>query len=180
MTKPRVIVVGGGPAGLMAAGQAASLGAETLLLEKMDRPGRKLRITGKGRCNLTNVAALSRFFTSELIAFIEAIGVPTVTERGGRVFPVSGKAGDVVSALVQWVKDCGVIIKTRSPVKRLHVEKGRVAGVSSPAGVLPILIPGPPGTGMDWPNRPGTALCLSGPRWFPWKQPAMLPLDCRT
>ncbi|MCD6295779.1 MAG: NAD(P)/FAD-dependent oxidoreductase, partial [Deltaproteobacteria bacterium] len=101
MTKPRVIVVGGGPAGLMAAGQAASLGAETLLLEKMDRPGRKLGITGKGRCNLTNVAVLSdfithygpngrflrqafsRFFTHELIAFIEALGVSTVTERGG-------------------------------------------------------------------------------------------------
>ncbi|MBW1900702.1 MAG: NAD(P)/FAD-dependent oxidoreductase, partial [Deltaproteobacteria bacterium] len=55
----RVIVVGGGAAGLMAAGQAARLGAETLLLEKMDRPGRKLRITGKGRCNLTNIADLS-------------------------------------------------------------------------------------------------------------------------
>ena len=55
----RVIVVGGGAAGLMAAGQAAGMGAETLVLEKMDRPGRKLRITGKGRCNLTNVADLS-------------------------------------------------------------------------------------------------------------------------
>ena len=149
MTKPRVIVVGGGPAGLMAAGQAASLGAETLLLEKMDRPGRKLGITGKGRCNLTNVAVLSdfithygpngrflrqafsRFFTHELIAFIEALGVSTVTERGGRVFPVSGRAGDVVNALMRWVKDCGVILKPGSVVERLLVENGRIEGVEA-------------------------------------------------
>jgi len=149
MTKLRVIVVGGGPAGLMAAGQAALSGAETLLLEKMDRPGRKLHITGKGRCNLTNVAALSdfithyepngrflrqvfsRFFTPELVAFIEALGVSTVTERGGRVFPASGRAGDVVNALMRWVKDCGVILKPRSVVEGLLVENGRIAGVEA-------------------------------------------------
>ncbi len=149
MTKPKVIVVGGGPAGLMAAGQAALSGAETLLLEKMGRPGRKLRITGKGRCNLTNVTAISdfithygpngrflrqafsRFFTRELVDFIEALGVSTVTERGGRVFPVSGQAGDVVNALVRWVKDCGVILKPKSAVERLLVDKGRVAGVEA-------------------------------------------------
>jgi len=106
--KRRVIVVGGGAAGLMAAGQAAELGAETLLLEKMDRPGRKLRITGKGRCNLTNVAPMSefmahfgdngrflrqaffRFFAPDLVEFFEDLGVRTLTERGGRVFPVEG------------------------------------------------------------------------------------------
>ena len=63
MSKRKVIVVGGGPAGLMAAGQAAICGAETILLEKMDRPGRKLRITGKGRCNLTNIASLTEFIS---------------------------------------------------------------------------------------------------------------------
>ena len=143
----RVIVVGGGAAGLMAAGQAAELGAETLLLEKMDRPGRKLRITGKGRCNLTNVVALSefithfgpngrflrqafsRFFTSELGAFFEELGVRTVTERGGRVFPASGQAQDVVDALVRWVGERGVTLRTGSPVGRLLVEGGRVVGV---------------------------------------------------
>ena len=61
MTPRRVIVIGAGPAGLMAAGQAAEQGARVLLIEKMDRPGRKLRITGKGRCNLTNVASISDF-----------------------------------------------------------------------------------------------------------------------
>jgi len=147
MSKPRVIVIGGGPAGLIAAGQAAKLGAETLLLEKMDRPGRKLRITGKGRCNLTNIAplsqfiehfrpngrflrqAFSQFLTSELLAFFEELGVPTVTERGGRVFPASGRAQDVVDALVQWIGECGVILSNRSAVERLNVEGKKVTGV---------------------------------------------------
>jgi len=131
----------------MAAGRAAGLGAETLLLEKMERPGRKLRIAGKGRCNLTNVASVSefishfgpngrflrqafaRFFNSDLVTFFEELGVRTVTERGGRVFPASGQAQDVVDALVQWVGDRGVTLRTRSPVERLLVEAGRVVGV---------------------------------------------------
>ena len=143
----QVIVVGGGAAGLMAAGQATGLGATTLLLEKMDRPARKLRITGKGRCNLTNVAplpdfiahfgpngqflrqAFSRFFTSDLLTFLEELGVPTVTERGGRVFPASGEAQDVADALVRWAGQQGVTLRTRSPVEQLLVEGGRVVGV---------------------------------------------------
>jgi predicted Rossmann fold flavoprotein len=147
MNKHRVIVIGGGPAGLMAAGQAAKLGAETLLFEKMDRPGRKLRITGKGRCNLTNIASLSQFiehfrpngrflrqafsqfFTSELLAFFEELGISTVTERGGRVFPASGRAQDVVDALTQWIGECGVKIMNRSAVERLRVEGKKVTGV---------------------------------------------------
>jgi predicted Rossmann fold flavoprotein len=147
MTGRRVIVVGGGAAGLMAAGQAAEVGAETLLLEKMDRPGRKLRIAGKGRCNLTNVVPLSEFlshfephghflrpafycfFNEDLVAFFEALGVPTVTERGGRIFPASGEAQDVVDALVQWIGEQGVTLRTRSPVERLLVEEERVVGV---------------------------------------------------
>jgi predicted Rossmann fold flavoprotein len=153
MTGRQVIVVGGGAAGLMAAGQAAELGAETLLLEKMNRPGRKLRITGKGRCNLTNVApvsefithfgpngrflrqAFSRVFTDELVAFFEELGVPTVTERGGRVFPASDQAQDVVDALVRWASERGVTLRTRSPVEQLIVEGEQVVGVrvSSPA-----------------------------------------------
>jgi predicted Rossmann fold flavoprotein len=151
MTTPphpvQVIVIGAGPAGLMAAGQAAAQGASVLLLEKMDRPARKLRITGKGRCNLTNVApvsdfvahfgpngrflrqAFARFFTPDLLAFLEELGVPTVTERGGRVFPASEEAQDVVDALVRWVRAQGVTLRTRSPVARLLVESGRVVGV---------------------------------------------------
>jgi predicted Rossmann fold flavoprotein len=146
----RVIVVGGGAAGLMAAGQAAGLGAETLLLEKMNHPGRKLRITGKGRCNLTNVApvsefighfgpngrflrqAFSQFFSAELITFFEGLGVRTVTERGGRVFPAGDGAEDVVDALVGWIRDQGVTLQTHTPVERLMVEAGRVVGVQVP------------------------------------------------
>jgi predicted Rossmann fold flavoprotein len=138
----------------MAAGQAAELGAETLLLEKMDRPGRKLRITGKGRCNLTNVTTLSEFithfgpngrflrqafhhfFNSDLVEFFESLGVRTLTERGGRVFPIEDQAQDVVDALVGWIGERGVTLKTQSPVERLLVEEGRVVGVqvSRPPG----------------------------------------------
>lgn len=138
----------------MAAGQAAQLGAETLLVEKMSRPGRKLRIAGKGRCNLTNVAllpefiahfgrngrflrqAFSGFFTAELAAFFEELGVPTVTERGGRVFPSSGEAQDVVDVLVSWAGKCGATLTTRSPVECLVVERGRVVGVQMAHGRL--------------------------------------------
>jgi predicted Rossmann fold flavoprotein len=152
--KRRVIVVGGGAAGLMAAGQAAEQGAETLLLEKMDRLGRKLRITGKGRCNLTNMAPMSeflahfgpngrflrqafhRFFTHDLVGFFEDLGVGTLTERGGRVFPDQGQAQDVVDAMIGWVRQRDVTIRNRSPVERLLIEGGRVVGVrvSHPPG----------------------------------------------
>jgi len=136
----------------MAAGQAAEMGAETLLLEKMNHPGRKLRIAGKGRCNLTNVAPVSEFIShfgpngrflrqafhqfinADLVAFFEELGVRTVAERGGRVFPVSGQAQDVVDALVRWVGERGVTLQTRSPVKRLLVEGGRVTGVQASRG----------------------------------------------
>ncbi len=147
-----VIVVGGGPAGLMAAGQAACQGARTLLLEKMERPARKLRITGKGRCNLTNVTpvehfierfgpsgqflrqAFYRFFTPDLIAFFDQLDVPTVTERGGRVFPASNDAEDVVDALINWTQAQGAVIQTRAPVESLiidtvHPGNTRVIGV---------------------------------------------------
>jgi predicted Rossmann fold flavoprotein len=147
MRPNRVIVVGAGPAGLMAAGQAAGWGAPTLLLEKMDRPGRKLLLTGKGRCNLTNEEplpdfidhfgkngrflrqAFGRFFSTDLLAFFEELGVPCVRERGGRVFLSSGRADDAVDALLAWISRQGVIIQTHSPVDRLVIEGGKMAGV---------------------------------------------------
>ena len=107
MTERKVIVVGGGAAGLMAAGQAALAGAEALVLEKMRRPGRKICITGKGRCNVTNIAgvkdfidhfgpsgkflrqAFHQFFNEELMDFFEKNGLKLAKERGGRVFPAS-------------------------------------------------------------------------------------------
>ena len=147
MPRRQVIVVGAGAAGLMAAGQSATEGAETLLLEKMDRPGVKLSITGQGRCNLTNVdpirdalhhfaagahfvrPALYSFSNDELRAFFAERGVSTETQRGGRVFPVSEDARDVVDALERWVHQQGVTLRTQSAVSKLIVEAGRVTGV---------------------------------------------------
>lgn len=147
MKVQKVIVVGGGAAGLMAAGQAALDGAETVLLEKMKRPGRKICISGKGRCNLTNIAELAefidhfgktgrflrqpftRFFSRELMAFFTDLGLDLVTERGGRVFPASGKAPEVLAVFLAWLEHCGVRIETSSPVDALLVADGRVKGV---------------------------------------------------
>jgi predicted Rossmann fold flavoprotein len=147
MKPPKVIVIGGGPAGLMAAGQAAEAGAETLLLEKMKRIGLKLCITGKGRCNITNIAEISdfishfgktgpflrqafaRFFNADLMEFLDGLGLKMVTERGGRVFPTSGKAPDVQKVLVEWNKSSGVKIKNSAPVDRIMIDAGRVTGV---------------------------------------------------
>jgi len=146
MTK-RIIVIGGGAAGLMAAGKAAEAGAETILLEKMNRTAKKLRITGKGRCNITNIApvqdfiqhfgqngkflrqAFSRFFNKDLIDFFKTLSLYTVTERGGRVFPESSEANDVANALTNWVKASGVSVKYNSPVSQLIIKDSRITGV---------------------------------------------------
>lgn len=146
-SKRRVIVIGAGAAGLIAAGQAAIAGADTLLFESMRSPGRKLRISGKGRCNLTNTAsqaefishfgrngrflrqAFSKFFSTELLAFFEELGIKTVIERGGRVFPESGQAQDVVDALTRWAIGCGVKIINSSPVTKLVFDNGNLSGV---------------------------------------------------
>lgn len=149
MTRRRIIVVGGGAAGLMAAGQAALAGAETIVLEKMKRPGRKICISGKGRCNLTNVAefeefihhfgrngrflrqSFDRFFSGNLMDFFHDLGLDLVTERGGRVFPASGKAPDVLAVFLKWIHNCGVQVRTSSPVDSLLVEENRIIGVTS-------------------------------------------------
>ncbi len=152
MAKRTVIVIGGGAAGMMASGQAAAMGADTLLLEKMHRPGRKLGITGKGRCNITNVASLPdfiahfgpggkflrqafyRFSNDELMAFFEELGVPLVVERGGRVFPASGQARDVVDALTEWMRRQGVKVRQKVSVESLLVEDRKIRGVRDSGG----------------------------------------------
>lgn len=121
--KADVIVIGGGAAGLMAAGKAAQSGARVLLLEKTDSPGKKILISGKTRCNLTNAAelrefiamygrngrflhsAFSRFFRPELLAFFEQYGLATKVERGGRIFPVSDDARDVVRVFQKYLAE---------------------------------------------------------------------------
>ncbi|MBU1055551.1 MAG: NAD(P)/FAD-dependent oxidoreductase [Proteobacteria bacterium] len=147
MKARKIIVIGGGPAGLMAAGQAAQAGAETLLLEKMRHTGLKLCITGKGRCNITNIAGISdfishfgktgsflrqafaRFFNTDLMEFFNELGLELATERGGRVFPASGKAPDVHRVLLQWNKKAGVAIKNSSSVDKILIHNKRIIGV---------------------------------------------------
>ena len=147
-----VIVIGGGPAGMMAAGMSALQGAKTLLLEKMERPCRKLMITGKGRCNLTNIVPISEFlrhtgpdsrflrysfaefFSEDLIQLFKENGVETITERGGRVFPVSEKAVDVVDGLSRWVKNTGVQISTGIKAEKLIIEGNTIKGIKLSTG----------------------------------------------
>jgi predicted Rossmann fold flavoprotein len=140
-------VIGGGPAGLMAAGIAAKRGLKVLLLERMNRTGRKLRITGKGRCNLTNITplpefiqhfgkngkflmqAFNQFFTQDLIDFFNKLGVETIVERGNRVFPASGSAVEVTDALIKWAVKCGVEIRNESRVTELVLQDERIVGL---------------------------------------------------
>lgn len=147
MNKYDLLVAGGGPAGLMAAGQAAGRGLKVMVLEKKHLPARKLGITGKGRCNLTNTAqgddflksfgdgskfmrfVLGRFSSLDLIAFFNSLGVETVEERGGRIFPASQDARSVVRALIHWTRKQGVIIRTDSRVEKIITENGKVSGV---------------------------------------------------
>jgi hypothetical protein len=142
-----VVVIGAGPAGLLAAGRAAMLGARVLLLEKMEKPARKLRITGKGRANITNMKpleahlqeihpeprflrqAFQAFFNRDLIELLQGQGVETKTERGERVFPASDRAWDVAEGLVAWAKAQGVEIVHHARVDALEVEDGAFAGV---------------------------------------------------
>lgn len=142
-----IAIIGAGPAGILAAGRAASLGAKVLLLEKMEKPARKLRITGKGRCNITNMKSLdeylkeispeprflrqafSSFFNQDIIDLLKQNGVETKEERGQRVFPASDKAWDVAEALVKWAKHCGAEILTHSQVEELIIEGNLAKGL---------------------------------------------------
>ncbi|MBU2600210.1 NAD(P)/FAD-dependent oxidoreductase [bacterium] len=143
----RIIVVGGGASGMMAAGRAAECGSQVTLLEKTPSLGNKLKITGKGRCNITNMAELdefiqnygrngrflygcfARFFNHDLIEFFESRGVATVVERGKRVFPKSNEAGDVVKCLINYLKNNQVSIKTNFRVSKVMLDGNKVVGV---------------------------------------------------
>lgn len=143
MKKTDIIVIGGGPAGLLAAATAAGHGASVLLLERMDRPGRKLRICGKGRGNIGNTApldeflshfgknfrflrpAFGHFFTQNTIDLFEGLNVPTKVERGGRVFPESDSAQDLVDALIRNARTKGATIQTGCRIREVvHSDKG--------------------------------------------------------
>ena len=167
-----VIVVGAGPAGLIAAGQAALLEKKVLLLEKMKTPGRKLLLTGKNRCNLTNTAPVQealghfnkggrfltqlfyRYYTDELREFFADLGLPTVAQRGGRVFPQSEKARDILEVLLTWIQKLGVELITSTAVTDLIIREGKILQVvtenqtyQAPAVILATGGKAYPGTG---------------------------------
>lgn len=151
--KPECVVIGGGAAGMMAAISAASAGAKVTLLERNQKVGRKLYITGKGRCNVTNqcsaeevlrstpcngkflYSSMDRFPPSETMAFFERLGVSLKVERGNRVFPESDKAADIIDALLREVRRKQVnLMETR--VMDILVEDGAVCAVRTEQGDL--------------------------------------------
>lgn len=146
MTDSPVVVIGGGAAGMMAALSARRAGARVILVEPNEKLGRKLYITGKGRCNLTNnttpegvlrhvprngrflYSAVTRFPPAAVMEYFETLGVPLKTERGGRVFPCSDRAADVIDALFFALKKAGVSL-LRDRATALEIQEGRVTGV---------------------------------------------------
>lgn len=147
-----VIVIGGGAAGMMAAGTASKRGLKTILFERNEKVGRKLMITGKGRCNVTNdcesmdeliknivsngkfmYSSFSSFSPRDTMEFFEKRGVKLKVERGNRVFPVSDKASDIVDCLKRFVVDSGVRI-INEKIEEIILNQGRVIGVKNSVG----------------------------------------------
>jgi predicted Rossmann fold flavoprotein len=192
-----VIVVGGGPAGMMAATVAAENGARVTLLEKKEQVGKKLKLTGKGRCNLTSAldrenfmsgyagngrflySALNQFSNQDLISFFNKRGLATVIERGQRVFPASGRAEDVVQVLYRNMLDNGVEIICKRQVKGVEIEASQVRGIKVEGGDIPcnsaIITTGGmsyPGTGStgdgyDWARATGHRIIQPRPGLVP-------------
>ena len=178
MNKKSVLVIGGGAAGMMAAIFAAENGAAVTLLEPNERLGKKLNITGKGRCNVTNNAgmeellqniprngkflysAFSHFDGRDAMAFFEGLGVPLKTERGNRVFPVSDRSFDISAALERRLKSLHVRL-VRDRAVRLCMDGEEVTGAAGEQQVYPaqavilaaypIPPPVPPERATVWP-----------------------------
>jgi len=142
MTK-KICVIGAGPAGLIASSVAASRGLDVSLFEKNNKIGRKLYITGKGRCNITNAAPIDEFFDNiptnkeflysslysftndDIINLLKKYGLDTKVERGNRVFPVSDKSSDVIKAFKELLMDSGVKLKLSSNVKSIDYQDNK-------------------------------------------------------
>jgi len=148
-----VAVIGGGPAGMIAAGRAGKIGSRVVLIEKNESLGIKLLVTGKGRCNITNkgdelkeiinkfgkngkflFSVFSKFSADETIKFFESKGLKTKIERGGRVFPVSDKSQDVLGVLINYLRKSYVDVKTNSQVKRIVKKGNRISKVFLSSG----------------------------------------------
>lgn len=147
-----LVIVGAGAAGMMAAITAAENGHHVTVLEKNEKPGKKLYITGKGRCNLANdcdqdtffssvkrnarflYSAYDRFNAQDSLLFFQRLGLAIKTERGNRVFPVSDKSSDVIRVLEQRMKELGVVVCYRTTVKQILQQDGCVTGVKTELG----------------------------------------------
>jgi len=176
----KIVIIGAGPAGMMAAITAAAQGAAVTLLEKKERVGRKLSITGKGRCNLTTAvgqadlirgfpgngrflySAFNEFSNRDLIAWFEQRGLKTKVERGSRVFPESDQAEEVVAVLYKALQQAGVKILTGCEVQKVEIKNQHVTGVDCRQGRQTadavIITTG----GMSYP---GTGSTGDGYRW---------------
>lgn len=148
----KVLVIGGGAAGMMAAITAARNGKTVILFEKNEKLGKKLFITGKGRCNITNSAEIEELFPAvvsnpkflfssfysltndQVIDFFEELGVRTKVERGGRVFPLSDHSSDVIRALEREMERLGVKVRLRAEIKEILAADGRTTGVQLSSG----------------------------------------------
>lgn len=196
-----VIVIGGGAAGMMAAGRAAELGAHVLLLEKTDRCGKKILISGKTRCNLTNTADIKnfiamygpngrflhgvfvRFFRPELLSFFEKSGLDTKAERGGRVFPISDDARDVVRVFQKYLADHKVRIIFNERVRSVNRDEHHRFAIQTASGryrsTAVIIATG----GASWPatgsTGDGYTISVSLGHKIVTPKPALVPLVVR-
>ena len=183
----QVIVLGAGPAGLLAAATAARHGAAVTLIERNEKPAMKLRITGKGRCNVTNktsdldelisnvpvngrflFGAFSRFMPSDTMELLESLGVPLKVERGNRVFPQSDNAHDVADALVRYAKNSGVQF-VQSRVTQLSTVNCQLSTIIATGGVSY------PKTGS---TGDGYALAQQAGHTITTPKPSLVPLEC--
>ncbi|MDD6090114.1 MAG: NAD(P)/FAD-dependent oxidoreductase [Candidatus Limivicinus sp.] len=193
-----LVVIGGGPAGMMCAYNAAGRGISVTLLEPNRQLGRKLRITGKGRCNVTNncdiktfmsnipgdgrflYSALNRFSPADTIAFFEAHGLPLKTERGNRVFPCSDNANDVAALMTKLCRTAGVKIMQAS-ASGIATEDGAVSGVATDHGFIPCRAAAVCTGGLSYPLTGSTGAGLDFARRFGHTvtppRPSLVPLE---
>lgn len=199
MNKKHCIVIGGGAAGMMAALSASRGGARVTLLERNEKLGKKMYITGKGRCNLTNAADMEQYQRSILrnprfmyaafanldnrgmMDLVESLGVPLKVERGNRVFPKSDKSSDIINALRRALEDAGVEVRLNTRVTGLMIDEGRCRGVETEKGKLSadavILATG----GLSYPSTGSTgdghALARNSGHAVTATLPALVPID---
>ncbi len=198
-----IVVIGAGASGLIAAGRAAELGAKVLLLEKNDRPGRKLLITGKGRCNITNQAATSElikqvhpngrflkhafsvFSPDDMIGMLSRFGLECILERGGRYFPESNRSVDVLNALLEYNRTGGVetwyscradrLLLTNNTIEGLSIQRGsKLSKVTSPSVIVSTGGQSYPATGSTGDGYKLARAC--GHKIIPVR-PALVPLE---